>query len=125
MKRLVASLFIFGTFLTSCEGYGSPLGLNGERIHEGVVDRAMQNEEFVNDGYTARDIVLEKICAAIPKGEEEFNGDYLIYWKTRDAPTADYGGYYLFDMNEEDYLVTVRAGLLEEYDKIGCHVYSE
>ncbi|WP_018924949.1 hypothetical protein [Salsuginibacillus kocurii] len=126
MLRICPSLLIVILLLSACGSYGTPLGLDGDRIHDNVVEKAMQDEDFENE-YSPRHVELIRICAVILEGEEDpsHEGIYSIFWKTSDAPTEDYGGYYSYHMNEQDYSVKVSSKEYMTYDEIGCHTYEE
>jgi IMP cyclohydrolase len=120
MKRLAVSIFILGVTLTACGGNGSPLGLDAERIQEGVTERAMNIAAVKNGDYEEEDIEVVRICAAVPRGKEAFGhqGDYVVFWQTSDGQNQ-----YEHRMNEEDYKVGGTVNRFEPYEDIGCYDY--
>ncbi|MFC0560782.1 hypothetical protein [Halalkalibacter alkalisediminis] len=120
MKRLAVSIFILGVTLTACGGNGSPLGLDAERIQEGVTERAMNIAAVKNGDYEEEDIEVVRICAAVPRDKEAFGhqGDYVVFWQTTDGQIQHHNR-----LNEADYVVEYGANSYEEFEEIGCYDY--
>ncbi|ADC52379.1 hypothetical protein BpOF4_21919 (plasmid) [Alkalihalophilus pseudofirmus OF4] len=120
MKRLLTTLLLAGVVLTGCGG--NPLGLDEERLQEGVVERAMTYADVKEGDYIEQDIELVKVCAAVPRGKQEYGhqGDYVVFWQTKDTEVQDHNHF-----NESDYIVEFGANSYEEFEEIGCHNFKE
>lgn len=81
MKRfLIISLGLL--LLTGCGENKSEL--DEKKTHEAVSKRALEQKVIKEGGYSAKDIQLVKACEAIENGKSEFQGNYIVSWKTKD-----------------------------------------
>ncbi|MFV8830120.1 hypothetical protein [Alkalihalobacterium sp. APHAB7] len=119
MKRLITTLLLAGVVLTGCGG--NPLGLDEERLQEGVVERAMKAAAVKNGDYTEDDIEVVEVCAAVRVGEEAFGheGYYGVTWQTADGENR------FEDRMDENYEVGGALNGYMIYEEIGCHNFKE
>lgn len=81
MKKL--TLITLGMLLLG--GCGSDdAALDEKKTHEAVSKRALEQKVIQDGDYSAEDIQLVKACEAIENGKTEFNGEYIVSWKTKD-----------------------------------------
>ncbi|ERN52818.1 hypothetical protein M3689_07145 [Alkalihalophilus marmarensis] len=120
MKRTTLLLvFVFGVILLSgCSESFIPeeLGIDSNRVKEEL----LKLDIMIENGYSKRHIEFTKICAVIHENKSEHKGDYFLYWQTTDAPTADYGGYYMHRVNINDYSIHTGINQFVPYEEVGC-----
>jgi uncharacterized protein YcfL len=85
MKKVIIALSSILLLLVGCGG--NQLDLDEEKVSSVVADRALQQKVIKEGDYKEQDIDVVKVCEAIKEGkvDYEFQGEYIIYWETKDG----------------------------------------
>jgi uncharacterized protein YcfL len=107
MKKTVIVICSTLLFVAGCGG--NKLDLDEEKVRNVVAERALQQKVIKEGNYKKSDIEIVKVCEAINKRKKEFGfqGDYIVYWQTKD-------GKYQRDFMMNDYKIEYGTNNYEE-----------
>jgi uncharacterized protein YcfL len=81
MKKII--ILTIGIFvLGGCGANDSKL--DKEKTQDAVSKSALEQKVIKEGNYKAEDIQLVKACQAVENGKTEFDGNYIVSWKTKD-----------------------------------------
>lgn len=83
MKKMIV-LLVFLFLLVGCGNKENKLDLDMDKVKDLVIDKALEQKVIQEGDYKREDIHPIKVCEAIEFGNEKFDGNYLVYWKTED-----------------------------------------
>jgi hypothetical protein len=81
MKKII--LLTIGIFVLGGCG-ANDTKLDKEKTQDAVSKRALEQKVIKDGNYKEEDIQLVKACEAVENGKTEFDGDYIVSWKTKD-----------------------------------------